>query len=178
MDAAIQKVNGKKVLGSVPEAENLIVTSDHRWFASGSDGLYQIDPDGVTPPQKIPIAFDAHSPPSTDKRSFFLGITQYRHFIYATCTPDPDNAASPRYIMLMDMTQSLASMAAIHQISDPDFWMISNWSMAGWSLRRQASSILSIPRPSITAPSTRLFISASRGRNSIAAMFGYRPRAR
>lgn len=30
MDATIQKANGKKVLGSVPEAENLIVTSDHR----------------------------------------------------------------------------------------------------------------------------------------------------
>ncbi|HEX7635470.1 MAG TPA: hypothetical protein VF427_09360, partial [Noviherbaspirillum sp.] len=64
----------KKVLGPVPEAENLIVTSDHRWFASGADGFYQIDPDGATPPQQIPIAFDASSAPSTDNKAFFFGL--------------------------------------------------------------------------------------------------------
>ncbi len=121
MNTAMNKENaiGKKVLGSVPEAENLIVTSDHRWFAGGNDGFYQIDPDGVTPPQKIPIAFDAHSTPSIGNRAFFFGITQFQHFVYATCTPDVTNATSPRYIMLMDLQQSPATMVAIHRISDP-----------------------------------------------------------
>lgn len=114
--------NSKKVLGAVPYAENLLVTSDKRWFAGGSDGLYQIDPDGATPPQKIPVAFDAHSTPSTDNRSFFFGITQHQHFIYATCTPDPQDATSPRYIMLMDMMQSPPSMAAIYSVSNPSFF--------------------------------------------------------
>src|SRR5689334_3700835 len=88
------------ILGSVPYAENLLVTTDNRWFAGGSDGLYQISPEGATPPQKIPIAFDTRSAPSTGNQSFFFGITQYQHFIYATCTPAPQDAASPRYIML------------------------------------------------------------------------------
>ncbi len=113
---------GKKVLCTVPEAENLIVTSDHRWFAGGSDGLYQIDPDGVAPPQKIPIAFDAHSAPSIDNRAFFCGITQFQHFVYATCSPELTNATSPRYIMLMDLQKSPLSMVAIHQIADPVFF--------------------------------------------------------
>jgi len=112
----------KKVLGTVPKAENLLVTTDKRWFASGSDGLYQFDPHGITPPQKIPIAFDAHSVPSSDNRSFFFGITQSQHFVYSICTPDIKDAASPRYIMLMDLLQSPASMVAIHKISDPVFF--------------------------------------------------------
>ena len=112
----------KKILGSVPEAENLLVTTDQRWFASGSDGFYQIDPHGITPPQKIPIAFDAHSVPSIDNRSFFFGITQFQHFVYSTCTQDVKDASSPRYIMLMDLLKSPASMVAIHQISDPVFF--------------------------------------------------------
>jgi len=110
---------GKKVLGSVPDAENLIVTSDHRWFVGGSDGFYQIDRDGLAPPQKIPIAFDAHAAPSIGNRAFFFGITQFQNFIYSTCTPDINSAASPRYIMLMDLQQSPATMVAIHQITDP-----------------------------------------------------------
>ncbi|HEX7634759.1 MAG TPA: hypothetical protein VF427_05695 [Noviherbaspirillum sp.] len=112
----------KKVLCSIPQAENLLMTTDKRWFVSGSEGFYQIDPDGVMPPQKIPVAFDTRSPPSVDNRAFFLGITQFRHFVYSTCTPDVKNTASPRYIMLMDLQQSPAAMVAIHQISDPSIF--------------------------------------------------------
>lgn len=113
---------GKRVLGLVPEAENLLVSTDKRWFVSGSDGFYQIDPHGVTPAQKIPIAFDTGSVPSINNQSFFFGITQFQHLVYSTCTPDAKNAGSPRYIMLMDLLQSPASMVAIHQISDPVFF--------------------------------------------------------
>jgi len=112
----------KKVLSSVPDAENLLVTTDKHCFVSGSDGLYQIDPDGATPPQKIPIAFDTHSTPSIDNRAFFCGITQFRHFVYATCTPELTSAISPRYIMLMDLLRSPLTMAAIHRISSPMFF--------------------------------------------------------
>lgn len=122
MTTVINDVESKKVLCSVPEAENLIVTNDNRWFVSGGDGFYQIDPNGVTQPQKIPLAFDSSSAPSTDNRSFFFGITQYKHFIYASCTPNPKDPASPRYIMFMDMMRSPASMTAIHQISDAVFF--------------------------------------------------------
>jgi len=79
---------GKTVLGSVPNAENLHVTPDGHWFASGGDGFYQIDPNGATSPQKIPIAFNARSNPSLENRAFFCGITQFQHFVYSTCTPD------------------------------------------------------------------------------------------
>jgi hypothetical protein len=124
MDAVMNNGDGigKKGLCSVPEAENLMVTSDYRWFVSGSDGFYQVDPDGGTPPRKIPIAFDSNTAPSADNRSFFFGITQYQHFIYASCTPDPKDAASPRYIMFMDMTQTPVSLVAIHQICNPVFF--------------------------------------------------------
>lgn len=112
----------KKVLCSVPDAENLIVTIDNRWFASGGDGFYQIDPDGVIPPQQIPITFDTSSAPSIDNKAFFCGITQFQHFVYSTCTPELLSATSPRYIMLMDLQQSPLTMVAIQQISDPVFF--------------------------------------------------------
>lgn len=116
------ETDGKKLLGVVPEAENLLVTTDHRWFVSGKDGFYQIDPDGIDPAQRIPIAFDAiSSPPSTDKL-FFCGITQFQDFVYSTCTPDLKSASSPRYIMVMDLRDSPIRMRAIHQISDPSFF--------------------------------------------------------
>lgn len=121
----------KKVLGSLPNAENLIVTTDKRWFASGGDGFYQIDPEGATPPQKIPVAFDAGSPPSVDNCAFFCGITQFQHFVYATCSPDVTSATSPRYIMLMDLRQSPLAMAAIHRIADPVFFNGMASDMAG-----------------------------------------------
>ena len=112
----------KKVLGSVPQAENLLMTTDKRWFVSGSEGFYQIDPDGLIPPQKIPVAFDAHSAPSVNNRAFFFGITQFQHFVYSTCTPDVKNTTSPRYIMLMNLQQSPAAMVAIHQITEPSIF--------------------------------------------------------
>jgi hypothetical protein len=112
----------KQVVGSVPEAENLLVTDDERWFVSGSDGLYQVEARGGTSPQKIPLAFDADHPPSIADRSFFFGITQYRNFVYAICTPNLKDAASPRYLMLMDTEQSRASMVAIHRMSNASFF--------------------------------------------------------
>ncbi len=120
----------KKILGPVPKAENLIVTSDNRWFASGGDGFYQIDPDGATPLQ-IPIAFDASSAPSTDNKAFFCGITQFQHFLYATCSPELMKPDSPRYIMLMDLQQSPLTMVAIYQISSPMFFNGMASDMAG-----------------------------------------------
>ncbi len=114
--------SGKKMLGTVPGAENLLATTDNRWFVSGKDGFYQIDPDGVVLPRKIPIAFDPDAGPSTGKPAFFLGITQYRNFVYASCTPDQTRASSPRYIMFMDITQSPPAMVAIHQIFNPGFF--------------------------------------------------------
>lgn len=136
----------KRVLGPVPKAENLIVTSDNRWFASGGDGFYQIDPDSAASPQQIPIAFDANSAPSTDNKAFFCGITQFQHFLYATCTPELLSATSPRYIMLMDLQQSPLTMVAIHQISDPMFFNGMASDMAGHLYLTNEGSLLP-PQP-------------------------------
>ncbi len=114
--------DSRNVLGLVPKAENLIVTSDNRWFASGGDGFYQIDPSGATQPWKIPIAFDANAVPSSEKEGFFCGITQYKRFIYANCTLDPGGEGSPRYIMCMDTAQSPLSMVAIHCLFNAVFF--------------------------------------------------------
>jgi len=115
-------VETKKVLGVVPEAENLTFTNDGRLLISGGDGLYEVDPEGRTPVRRIPIAFDRNSSPSLENRAIFLGLTQCRHFVYASCTHSLEDPKSPRYIMFMDTTQSSASMVAIHKMENEGFF--------------------------------------------------------
>jgi hypothetical protein len=105
--------DAKKVISLVPEAENLLFTSDGRLFVSGHDGLYQVDLDGLAPPRRIPFAFDMNSSPSLKNEAFFLGLAQVGHFVYASCTQSPMDSDSPRYIMFMDITQSPLKLTPI-----------------------------------------------------------------